>query len=185
MFSDDGDTVYVSDTGNGRIARWDISGTTPQWLEPFGGRCPGHPKVCDDPPGDAGLYNHLRRVAIDADGNLYGADFWGGGFWVFAPDGTVLRAIEGAEAPVPGFAEAYGVDVAPDGQVYVMDRLNHRIERFRADGTFVDHVGSVAPSLARSPGPRRSLSVRTAASGRSTPGETGSSGSMPTCPPSE
>ena len=147
VFSDDGDTVYVSDTGNGRIARWDISGTTPQWLEPFGGRCPGHPKVCDDPPGDAGLYNHLRRVAIDADGNLYGADFWGGGFWVFDPDGTVLHAIEGAEAPVPGFAEAYGVDVAPDGQVYVMDRLNHRIERFRADGTFVDHVGSRGTQL--------------------------------------
>ncbi|WP_228942548.1 SMP-30/gluconolactonase/LRE family protein [Nocardioides sp. Leaf374] len=142
VWSADGDTVYVSDTGNGRIARWDLSGPTPQWLPPFGGRCSNHPQPCEDPPVDAGLFNHLRRVAVDADGAVYGADFWGGGLEVFSPAGASVRSIEGAEAPAPGFAEAYAVDVAPSGQVYVMDRLNHRIQRFRPDGTYVDRVGA-------------------------------------------
>ena len=139
VFSADGATAYVSDTGNGRVTRWDISGAQPQWLEPWGGRCSVHPQPCPDPSTglDQGKFNHLRRVAIDGAGNVYAADFWGGGFWVFSGTGTVLRAIEGASAPLPGVAEPYAVDVGPNNQVYVMDRLNHRIERFRADGTFV------------------------------------------------
>ncbi len=142
VFSPAGDTVYVSDTGTGRVARWDISGAQPQWLPPWGGRCSVHPQPCADPPGDPGLFNHLRRVAIDKDGNVYAADFWGAGFWVFGPNGDVLRNIEGADAPAPGVAEPYSVDVAPSGQVYVMDRLNHRIERFQSNGTYVDKVGA-------------------------------------------
>ncbi|HEY1118955.1 MAG TPA: SMP-30/gluconolactonase/LRE family protein, partial [Acidimicrobiales bacterium] len=139
VFSADGHTVYVSDTGTGRVARWDISGAQPQWLSPWGGRCAVHPQPCADPGTgqDLGKFNHLRRVAIDGAGNVYAADFWGGGFWVFSGTGTVLRAIEGASAPLPGVAEPYAVDVGPNNQVYVMDRLNHRIERFQANGTYV------------------------------------------------
>jgi len=141
-WSPDGKTVYVSDTGNGRVARWDLSGPTPRWLPQFGRRCDEHPQPCADPPVDAGQFNHLRRVAVDAAGNVFAADFWGAGIEEFAPDGTVVRSIEGAEPPTPGFAEAYAVDVAPSGQVYVMDRLNHRIQRFQADGTYVNRVGA-------------------------------------------
>ncbi len=142
VWSADGATVYVSDTGNGRIARWDLSGPTPQWLTPFGGRCDNHPQPCEDPPVDQGKFNHLRRVTIDSSGNVYGADFWGAGIEVFDPSGAVVRSIEGDEPPAPGFAEAYGVDVAPNGQVYVMDRLNHRIQRFSAAGTYLNKVGA-------------------------------------------
>ncbi|MGB0102442.1 MAG: SMP-30/gluconolactonase/LRE family protein, partial [Nocardioides sp.] len=146
VFSADGETVYVSDTGNGRVALWDISGAQPQWLANWGGRCSVHPQPCPDPSTgqERGSFNHMRRVSIDESGDIYGADFWGGGFWVFEPDGDVSHAIEGASAPVPGFSEAYAVDVAPNGQVYVMDRLNHRIQRFRPDGSFINHVGARA-----------------------------------------
>ncbi|WP_243058769.1 SMP-30/gluconolactonase/LRE family protein [Nocardioides sp. SR21] len=152
VFSADGNTVYVSDTGNGRIARWDISGAQPQWLAPWGGKCTVHPQPCADPSTgqDQGKYNHLRRVAIDEDGNVYGADFWGSGFWVFSPTGQVLRAIEGDSAPAPGVAEPHAVDVNPaTGQVYVMDRLNHRIEQFQPDGTYVRKVGARAGADAK------------------------------------
>ncbi|MCW2764501.1 MAG: conserved repeat protein [Nocardioides sp.] len=142
-WSPDGNTVYVSDTGNGRVARWDLSGATPQWLLPqFGDHCTNHPQPCEDPPVDAGKFNHLRRVAVDSAGNIFAADFWGAGIEVFAPDGSVVRSIEGNEPPAPGVSEAYGVDVAPSGQVYVMDRLNHRIQRFQSDGTYVNKVGA-------------------------------------------
>ena len=38
-FSPAGTTVYVSDTGNARIARWSLNGTQVTRLSPFGGRC--------------------------------------------------------------------------------------------------------------------------------------------------
>ena len=147
VFSEDEQTVYVSDTGNGRIARWDLSGSSPVWMEPFGDHCGVHPDLCADPPADQGKFNHLRRVAIDPAGNIYGADFWGSGIEVFSPTGTPIDSIEGASAPAPGFAEPYAVDVAPtsapnSGQVYVMDRLNHRIQRFQPDGTYLNKVGA-------------------------------------------
>jgi len=141
-FSPDGATAYVADTGNGRVARYDVSGANATWLSPFGRRCDAHPQPCPDPPASKGEFNHLRRVTVDGGGNVYAADFWGSGIEVFRPDGRVLRQIEGKSAPLPGFAEAYGVDNAPDGSTYVMDRLNHRIERFSPTDEFLTAAGA-------------------------------------------
>jgi DNA-binding beta-propeller fold protein YncE len=141
-FSPDGAIAYVSDTGNGRVARYRISGTTATWLPQFGRRCDAHPQPCPDPPASRGEFNHLRRATVDGAGNVYAADFWGNGIEVFRPDGSVLRQIEGASAPAPGFAEAFSVDQAADGTTYAMDRLNHRIERFSPTGTFLDAAGA-------------------------------------------
>jgi DNA-binding beta-propeller fold protein YncE len=141
-FSPDGNTAYVADTGKGRVARWDISGASPRRLTDFGRRCDVHPQPCPDPPASQGEFNHLRRVTLDGTGNVYAADFWGGGIEVFGPDGTVIEQIEGAVAPLPGFAEAFGVDQAADGTTYVMDRLNHRIERFSPAGEFLNAAGA-------------------------------------------
>ncbi len=142
-WSPNGKTVYVADTGNGRIARWDLTNPThPVWLPPIGEHCSVHPQPCPDPPAGSGQFNHLRRVTVDSKGNVYGADFWGAGIEVFRPDGTSLHSIAGKEPPVPGVSEAFAVDVAPDGHVYVLDRLNHRIERFTAGGRYVNKVGA-------------------------------------------
>jgi DNA-binding beta-propeller fold protein YncE len=142
VWSADGNTMYVSDTGNGRVARWSLTGGTPTPLPAFGRKCPEHPDPCPDPPAAQGQFNHLRRVARDSAGNIYAADFWGNGIEVFSPTGSVVRQIEGATAPVPGVAEAFGVAVGPDGTTYVMDRLNQRLQRFSAAGTFLNHAGS-------------------------------------------
>ena len=132
--SPNGRTVYVSDTGNGRIARWDLTGPVrPVWLAPFGGRCANHPQPCADPPADAGKFNHLRRVAVDPAGLVYGADFWGAGIEVFDPTRALVRSIEGVRAAGPGLRRGVRRGRrADDGHVYVMDRLNHRIQRFTA-----------------------------------------------------
>lgn len=141
-WSPDGTRMYVSDTGNGRISEFDVSGPAPVFLRQLGGRCSAHPQPCPDPPAAPGTFNHLRRVIVDEAGLIYGADFWGNGFEIFDPiSGEPVGHIEGASAPLPGVSEAFAVDVANDGTAYVMDRNNHRIERFAADGTFVNAAG--------------------------------------------
>ena len=48
----------------------------------------------------------------------------------------------GAQAPAGQFNLPVGMAVAPDGTVYVADYLNHRMQRFTADGSLVVKWGS-------------------------------------------
>jgi tripartite motif-containing protein 71 len=149
-FSPDGTIAYVSDIGNDRIAVYNISNLSdPIWLGAYGKRCNA---PCPNPPGDAQEFAFLRRVAVETNGpgagDVIGDDFWGNGIDIWAPPtGTTLGAffeqIEGAHAPAPGFAQAYGVTVSPvDGTLYVVDRLNQRIERFTNAGVYENTAGS-------------------------------------------
>jgi DNA-binding beta-propeller fold protein YncE len=147
-FSLDGTIAYVADTGNNRVARWDISDSAnPVPLAPFGGNCAGNPDPCPDPPADLGTIDTLRRVNVDESGNVITADFWGNGLGVWTPSGTEVVEIELFRAPAPGFAQAFGVTVSDDGSTVIgVDRLNQRIEKF-VDGTFVREAGFRGVSL--------------------------------------
>jgi DNA-binding beta-propeller fold protein YncE len=149
-FSPAGTTVYVSDTGNARIARWTLNGTQATWQTPIGSRC-AFP--CPSPPADSGKFEQLRRVTTDPAGNIVAADFWGSEVQIFGPTGNVIRQIEGAAAPAPGFAQAFGVAVGADGVTYVVDRLNQRIERFDANGTYQNSAGARGTGPARTSWP--------------------------------
>ena len=93
-------------------------------------------------PPTSGYIDTLRRVVVgrgrDRDhGRLLGQR---------DPDldrrGTPVREIELVTPPAPGFAQAFGVATAPNGDVYVMDRLNQRLERFNPAGVFLAQGGS-------------------------------------------
>ncbi len=141
-FSLDGPLVYVSDTGNNRVAVWNIAGPSPVFVENIGGNCPETPEPCADPPADFGYIDTLRRVVVTETGELITADFWGNGMQVWEADGDPIREIELVAAPAPGFAQAFGVATAPNGDVYVMDRLNQRMQRFNSAGAFLAQAGS-------------------------------------------
>jgi DNA-binding beta-propeller fold protein YncE len=169
-FSPDGTYAYVADTGNERIAVWNISmspASPPVWIENIGARCP---TTCPEPPGNAACFNAIRRVTVDpATGDLWAADFWGSGLHEFAPlpEGSgaltsppspssppspitcastqpdaAIGEIDGSAAPPPGFAEAYSVAVGSNGATYAVDRLNQRVEQFTAAGAYVDDTGA-------------------------------------------
>jgi DNA-binding beta-propeller fold protein YncE len=135
-FSPDGDYVYVADTGNERIAVWNISNPAAPVSEPqIGSRCPSS---CPQPPENEPYFSDLRRVTVDPSGNVWGADFWGSGIHEFSSTGSIkgMTEIDGGPASAPGFAEPYGVTVGSDGTTYVVDRLNQRIEEFSPTGTY-------------------------------------------------
>ena len=155
-FSPSGQYGYVADTGNERIGVFDITNCTgtlngqANECEPianYGARCPNS---CPLPPNNAGFFDALRRVTVDpATGDIWAADFWGSGIHEFSPNGstTGMYEIDGSPALAPGFAEAFGVAIGPDGTTYVADRLNQRIEEFSANGVYGADEGSrgVAP----------------------------------------
>ena len=157
-FSLDGTTVYVSDTGNNRVARWDLTTSPPTPVSPaIGGKCAQAPNPCVDPPADWGFIDTLRRVVVDPVGRLVTADFWGNGAQVWKStsvgNGTtdaMLLQIELYSPNPQGFAQAFGVAVnRSSGAVYGMDRLNQHLEYYSAAGVFQGSGGSRGTSPGR------------------------------------
>ncbi|MCJ7568274.1 MAG: hypothetical protein MUO58_12110, partial [Anaerolineales bacterium] len=95
-------------------------------------------------PGD--LF-HPRDLAIGADGTIYVADTLNHRIQRFNPEGQNLTTwggfgdIQPDGAEVGKFNEPWGIDVAPNGNVYVADTWNHRIQWFSPDGDFLGSFG--------------------------------------------
>ncbi len=157
-FSLDGNTVFVSDTGNNRVARWDLTTNPPTPIAPaIGGKCAQAPNPCVDPPADWGFIDTLRRVVVDPAGRLVTADLWGNGMQVWKSTGVgngttdaMLLQMELYSPDPQGFAQAFGVAVnRTNGTVYGMDRLNQHIEYYSSAGVFQGIGGSRGTSPGR------------------------------------
>jgi DNA-binding beta-propeller fold protein YncE len=111
--------------------------------------------------GGAGQIEKMRGVAIGADGSAYVADNGNFRIDVFAPDGTFLRAFgkdvnpgggevcttaTGCQMGLDGEGAGamngpHGVAFGPEGNLFVSDRKNNRIDVFAPDGTFLRAFG--------------------------------------------
>ena len=96
----------------------------------------------------AGEFIYPTDVALGPDGTLFVADGYADRIQSFAPDGAFVRKWGGPFAmnifgPFNGwFATVTGVAIGPDGNVFVADFYNDRIQRFAPDGTFLVVFGS-------------------------------------------
>ncbi len=99
-------------------------------------------------PGRApGQFSYPRAVAVDAQGRIYVADSGNNRVQVFNPDGSFLRQFgstckldtrEGCTGDGRGqFNEPWGIAVDGEGNVYVADTWNHRVQKFDKDGNFI------------------------------------------------
>ncbi len=129
-------SFYVADTYRHRVLHLNPDGTVRrQW------------GVTDRASACAGRFNYPTDVAVAADGALYVADGYNDRVQVFAPDGALVRMWGGPFArnihgPFKGwFATATSIALAPDGQVYVADFYNDRIQKFTAEGQFLTAFG--------------------------------------------
>jgi DNA-binding beta-propeller fold protein YncE len=109
--------------------------------------------------GAAGEIEGMRGVAIAADGSAYVSDVGNFRIDVFAPNGTFVRAFgkdvnpgggdvcttscqEGLDGEGAGaMNEPQGVAFGPEGNLFVADKANNRIDVFSTDGTFVRAFG--------------------------------------------
>ena len=92
--------------------------------------------------------NAARGVALAPDGTIYVADTGNSRILQLDPRGRLLkswgsRTPDGQVPPGAGtFIEPWGLAVDSQGNVYVADTWNHRIQKFDATGTFEKEWGS-------------------------------------------
>jgi len=117
-------SVYVADSGNKHIQKFDSSGNL---LATWGGRysefsCP------DD-------------IAIDASGNIYAVDRWNHCIQKFSNSGNLLTTWGSYGTGEGEFRSPAGIAIDAAGDVYVADTDNSRIQKFDSSGNFLTMWG--------------------------------------------
>lgn len=119
--------VWLTDVALHQVYELDASGAL---LRSFGER--------GVPGADDAHFNMPTDVAVAADGTFYVSDGYGNGRVLrFAADGTLLGSW-GQLGVGPGqFITPHGIAIGPEGNVYVADRGNARVQSFSPEGTFL------------------------------------------------
>jgi uncharacterized protein (TIGR03663 family) len=123
--------VYVADSGNHRIQVFDQNGN---FLKAWGGVEGANPGELTEPWG----------IAISEDGRVYVADTWNHRIQVFDEDGNFITEF-GTFANTNGEVDAWpgafwgprGIAIDKEGNVYVADTGNKRIQKFTPDGMYL------------------------------------------------
>ncbi len=133
---DEAGNVYVADSGNHRIQKFDSNGN---FLTQWGSQ-----------GSETGQFQEPWGIALNAEGHVYVADTWSHRIQKFDDEGKFLaqwggyRATGGAAVGEEGFF--WGPrDIAVDagGNVYVTDTGNKRVQVFGPDDQFLDQWGGV------------------------------------------
>jgi DNA-binding beta-propeller fold protein YncE len=118
---DDKGFVYVSDTLNSRIQKFDPDG---KFVTTFG-----------QLGTNWGEFDKPKGVAVDTFGNLYAVDSGWSNVQIFNPKGQILLFF-GGRGPVPGMLKnPLAIAIDRNNKIYVGDYLNHRIEVYELVNT--------------------------------------------------
>jgi sugar lactone lactonase YvrE len=113
--------VYVADTGNDRIQKFDNNGT---FLTGWGSSGTGN-----------GLFSGPSGVTVDGSGHVFVADTNNNRIQKFDGSGTFLTAWGTTGAGNGQFQFPFGAATDGSGNVYIAEYGNNRIQRFDASGT--------------------------------------------------
>ena len=127
--------VFVADSNNNRIQIFDPAGV--------------HLATVGEPglPGAPNAFTGLRRVAVGADGTVWGADMWGYSIDRFLPGadgysfGPSIAAVPPPLQDLKVFNEVRSIAFSPDGTFSVVDSVNQRIVRMDAIGHVLGACG--------------------------------------------
>jgi DNA-binding beta-propeller fold protein YncE len=131
--------VYVADTNNSRVERYDVNGN---YLATFGSHGSG-----------PGQFEYNSRVAIASNGDVYVSDAYLNKIEVWVPQSgmpptapplysSLLGGTKGSA--VGDFNQPLGIAIDATDRLWVVDALNYRVQVY--DGTSWTAFGSQAPS---------------------------------------
>jgi len=130
-------SVYVADTRNHRIQKFNVDGVFETMWGSFG--------KAEDNTAFPGTFNEVWGIAVDKQGNVYAADTWNHRLQKFDRDGNFIKqwgTFGLADAGLTAMWGPRGVAVdGDDGNVYVADTGNKRILVFDSDGNPVNAIG--------------------------------------------
>ncbi len=129
---DGGGNVYVVDSGNARVQKFDAKGAL---VAAVGGK-----------GTKLGRFNQPSDVAVDAKGNVYVTDTWNHRIQKFGPDLNPLAAWGKPTRDLinPGPEAMWGprgIAVDAKGNVFVADTGTHRVRKFSANGKPLSSFG--------------------------------------------
>ena len=125
---DSSGNIYVADSNNHRVQKFDSSGT---YLSQFGSFGTGD-----------GQFNLAYGLDIDSLGNIYVTDALNNRIQKFDSNGTYLSQFGSSGTGDGQFATPTDVQIDSLGNIYVVDANNHRIQKFDSNGTYLSQFGS-------------------------------------------
>ena len=156
--ADSAGNLYVTDRGNHRIVKYGPDGTFERmWGEGVSTNTNGSFEVCTTAPCFGGFPDTFpgavsapEGVTVDAFDNIYVSEFFGTQrVQVFRPDGSLTGISWGSVGTGNGqFNRPTAVAASNNGEIYVSDRDNHRVQKFDSAGNFVTALGTGAPGPA-------------------------------------
>jgi len=82
-----------------------------------------------------------HEIAVAKDGNIIMSDRQNHRISVFSKDGVLITRFgdfgEGADVKGGHFSEPHGICVNKNGDIFICDRYNFRVQKFNADGEFL------------------------------------------------
>ncbi len=120
--------VYVTDTLNNRIQKFDSAGN---YLDQWG-----------SPGSGIGQFSNPDGIAVDSTGNVYVTDTGNHRIQKFSSGGSLLALIGNEGTGFGQFKYPRGVAVDSGGNIYVVDKDNNRIQKFSSGGSFIISWGS-------------------------------------------
>jgi YD repeat-containing protein len=125
---DSNGNIWVADTGNDRIQKFNSSGV---YLAKFG------------TSGSAdGQFDRPSALAFDPDGNLLVADSGNDRIQVFDAEGGFERKFGESGSEDAEFDSPEGITVTADGEIWVADTGNSRVQVFDPEGEHLRTLGS-------------------------------------------
>ncbi len=124
---DNDGNIYVADTDNHSIQKFDKDG---KFIARWGG----------EPSQEEGLFYYPRGLAIGPDGEVYVSDSGNNRVQKFDSDGNCMHAwgrfgFAWRGADMGKFDVPWGIATDKEGNIYVSDTSNSRIQKFKSDGT--------------------------------------------------
>jgi sugar lactone lactonase YvrE len=139
--SDASGNIYVADSGNHRIRKITPAGdVTTLAGQPTGGFAEG--------TGAAAQFNLPFGIAVDSSGNVFVADFHNSKIRKITPGGDVTTFAGSTHGLADGtgtaaqFGNLYGISIDASGNLYVVDRTNHKIRKVTPAAVVTTLAGS-------------------------------------------
>ena len=155
---DSSGNIYVTDTSNNRIQKFDSSGTFQWWLGYNGSTIGTHTSGTASSGSGNGQFNSPSKIILDSSGNIYVADasnyriqkFDSSGtfqWWLGYDGSTIGTHTSGTGHSGSGigqFNSPYGITIDSLGKIYLVDKNNSRIQMFDSNGVYLSQFGSLS-----------------------------------------